>query len=91
MSISGRGSAWLGTGTHASLVEASHFVQILGQGLHIACPGEIPFRLGYISLDQFCKLAQRTAKSRYGDYLMLVIINLRLSAETMRADGHALC
>jgi glucose-1-phosphate thymidylyltransferase len=72
--ILGRGFAWLDTGTHASLVEASHFVQILEQrqGLRIACPEEIALRLGYISLDQFYRLAQRTAKSSYGEYLMSV-------------------
>jgi glucose-1-phosphate thymidylyltransferase len=72
--IMGRGFAWLDTGTHASLVEASHFVQILEQrqGLRIACPEEIALRLGYISLAQFHKLAQRVAKSSYGEYLMAV-------------------
>ena len=72
--IMGRGFAWLDTGTHASLVEASHFVQILEQrqGLRIACPEEIALRLGYISLDQFHKLAQKSAKSSYGEYLLSV-------------------
>jgi len=72
--IIGRGFAWLDTGTHSSLVEASHFVQILEQrqGLRIACPEEIALRLGYISLDAFYKLAQRTAMSSYGEYLMSV-------------------
>jgi len=72
--VLGRGFAWLDTGTHASLVEASHFVQILEQrqGLRIACPEEIALRLGYISLDQFHGLAQLTAKSSYGEYLLSV-------------------
>jgi len=72
--VLGRGFAWLDTGTHASLVEASHFVQILEQrqGLHIACPEEIALRLGYISLDQFHQLAQRCARSSYGEYLLSV-------------------
>jgi glucose-1-phosphate thymidylyltransferase len=76
--IFGRGFAWLDIGTHASLLEASHFVQILEerQGLRIACPEEIALRLGYISLDQFHKLAQRTAKSSYGEYLMSVYRSL---------------
>jgi glucose-1-phosphate thymidylyltransferase len=72
--VLGRGFAWLDTGTHASLVEASHFVQILEQrqGLRIACPEEIALRQGYISLETFEKAAQRTAKSSYGEYLMSV-------------------
>jgi glucose-1-phosphate thymidylyltransferase len=70
----GRGFAWLDTGTHASLVEASHFVQILEQrqGMRVACPEEIALRLGYITLDQFEKLAARCAKSSYGEYLITI-------------------
>jgi glucose-1-phosphate thymidylyltransferase len=72
--VLGRGFAWLDTGTHASLVEASHFVQILEQrqGMRIACPEEIALRLGYITLDHFEKLAARCAKSSYGQYLMSI-------------------
>ena len=74
MQVLGRGFAWLDTGTHASLTEASYFVQILEQrqGLRIACPEEIALRQGYISLDCFLKLAQKSAKSSYGEYLMSV-------------------
>ena len=70
--VLGRGFAWLDTGTHSSLVEASHFVQILEQrqGLRVACPEEIALRLGYITLDHFEKLALRCAKSSYGEYLL---------------------
>jgi glucose-1-phosphate thymidylyltransferase len=76
--ILGRGFAWLDTGTHASLVEASHFVQILEQrqGLRIACPEEIALRLGYISPEHFLKIAQKTAKSSYGEYLLSVYQSL---------------
>jgi glucose-1-phosphate thymidylyltransferase len=72
--VLGRGFAWLDTGTHASLVEASHFVQILEQrqGTRIACPEEIALRLGYITLDHFEALAQRCAKSSYGQYLLSI-------------------
>jgi glucose-1-phosphate thymidylyltransferase len=72
--VLGRGFAWLDTGTHASLVEASHFVQILEQrqGLRIACLEEIALRLGYISRQQFHELAQRNAKSSYGEYLLAI-------------------
>jgi glucose-1-phosphate thymidylyltransferase len=64
----------LDTGTHSSLVEASHFVEILEQrqGLRIACPEEIALRQGYISLQQFFNVAQKCAKSSYGEYLMSV-------------------
>jgi glucose-1-phosphate thymidylyltransferase len=72
--VMGRGFAWLDTGTHASLVEASHFVQVLEQrqGMRIACPEEIALRLGYITLDQFETLAERCSKSSYGQYLMSI-------------------
>jgi glucose-1-phosphate thymidylyltransferase len=72
--VLGRGFAWLDTGTHSSLVEASHFVQILEQrqGLRIACPEEIALRQGYISLQAFEKVAEKTAKSSYGEYLKSV-------------------
>jgi glucose-1-phosphate thymidylyltransferase len=72
--VLGRGFAWLDTGTHASLVEASHFVQILEQrqGLRIACPEEIALRQGYITLSEFDEVARKTAKSSYGEYLMSV-------------------
>lgn len=72
--VLGRGFAWLDTGTHSSLVEASHFVQILEQrqGLRIACPEEIALRQGYISLEQFRQGAEKCAKSSYGEYLMSV-------------------
>lgn len=72
--VMGRGMAWLDTGTHSSLVEASHFVQILEQrqGLRIACPEEIALRNGYISLSAFERLAQKCAKSSYGQYLLSV-------------------
>jgi glucose-1-phosphate thymidylyltransferase len=68
----GRGFAWLDTGTHASLAEASNFVQILEQrqGTRLACPEEIALRLGYITLDHFEELANRYAKSSYGQYLL---------------------
>jgi len=76
--VMGRGFTWLDTGTHASLVDASHYVQILEQrqGLRIACLEEIALRLGYISLDHFYTLAQRCAKSSYGAYLLSVYHSL---------------
>jgi glucose-1-phosphate thymidylyltransferase len=72
--ILGRGFAWLDTGTHASLVEASHFVQILEQrqGLRVACPEEIALRSGFISPEDFVKATEKVAKSSYGEYLASV-------------------
>lgn len=72
--VLGRGFAWLDTGTHEALTEASQFVQILEQrqGLRVSCPEEIALRLGYISLEAFQKLALAAGKSRYGQYLMSV-------------------
>ena len=72
--VLGRGFAWLDTGTHASLADASNYVHILSQrqGHRISCPEEIALRKGYISPEQFLKVAQKTAKSSYGDYLLSV-------------------
>jgi glucose-1-phosphate thymidylyltransferase len=72
--LMGRGYAWLDTGTHASLIEAAHFVQIIEQrqGLRIACPEEIAFRCGYISADQLLAAARAHEKSGYGEYLRAI-------------------
>lgn len=72
--VLGRGFAWLDTGTHEALTEASQFVQILEQrqGLRVSCPEEIALRLGYISPEAFLALASSAGKSRYGQYLMSV-------------------
>ena len=72
--VLGRGFAWLDTGTHESLTEASLFVQILEerQGLRVACPEEIALRQGYINPDEFRRLAEAASKSRYGQYLLSV-------------------
>jgi glucose-1-phosphate thymidylyltransferase len=67
----GRGMAWLDTGTPDALLEAANFVQTMErrQGLKVACPEEIAFRLGYISGDQLKAMANTIAKSAYGRYL----------------------
>ena len=70
----GRGYAWLDTGTHDSLLEASQFVQILEkrQGVKISCIEEIAFRLGYIDKEQLIKLADEMKNNSYGNYLMKI-------------------
>ena len=77
--VLGRGLAWLDTGTHDSLLEASNFIHTIEQrqGLKVACPEEIAYRLGYIDGDQLKALAAEIAKSTYGKYL------LRLLEETV--------
>jgi glucose-1-phosphate thymidylyltransferase len=73
--VMGRGHAWLDTGTHESLIEASLFVQTLEkrQGLKIACPEEIAFRMGYIDAAALEALAAPLFKSGYGQYLLGVL------------------
>lgn len=70
----GRGFAWLDTGTHESLLEASVFIQTIEnrQGLKIAAPEEIAYRMGYINKDQLLQLAEKLKKNRYGQYLQQV-------------------
>ena len=71
----GRGRAWLDTGTPDSLLEASHFIQTIEkrQGLKVACPEEIAYRMKYISADQLTVLAHKLAKTAYGRYLLDII------------------
>jgi len=71
----GRGHAWLDTGTHDSLLEASSFIQTLErrQGLKICCPEEIAYRMGYIDARQLERLAAPLANSGYGAYLLALL------------------
>ncbi len=73
--VMGRGHAWLDTGTHESLIEASQFIQTVErrQGLKIACPEEIAYRMGYIDAQQLRALAEPLEKNNYGKYLIGVL------------------
>jgi len=75
VSMMGRGYAWLDTGTHESLMEASNYIQTIEnrQGLKVACPEEIAYRQGFISADQVAELARPLAKNAYGQYLLDLI------------------
>jgi len=70
--VMGRGYAWLDTGTHESLLAAANFMQVVEQrqGLKIACPEEVAWRMGYINDEQLAQLAAPLAKSGYGHYLL---------------------
>lgn len=73
--ILGRGSAWLDTGTHESLLAASQFIETIEQrqGLKVACPEEIAYRMGYIDAAQVERLAQPLKKNGYGQYLLRML------------------
>jgi len=74
LKIMGRGMAWLDTGTHDSLLEASNFIATIEnrQGLKVACIEEIAFRNGYIDKEQLLKLAEPLKKNHYGQYLIKI-------------------
>jgi glucose-1-phosphate thymidylyltransferase len=80
----GRGFAWLDTGTHDSLSEASTFIEVIEkrQGLKIACLEGIAYRKGWISAERMKELAQPMIKNQYGQYLLQVV-------EEIRATGKA--
>jgi glucose-1-phosphate thymidylyltransferase len=79
--VLGRGTAWLDTGTHESLLQAGLFIQTIEQrqGLKIACPEEIAWRMGYIDGERLQELAHGLAKSSYGEYLVGLAQELRRS------------
>jgi glucose-1-phosphate thymidylyltransferase len=73
--ILSRGTAWLDTGTHDSLLEASNFIATIErrQGLKVSCPEEIAYRLGYIDARQLAELSSQIGKSSYGNYLREIV------------------
>ena len=73
--IMGRGTAWLDTGTHDSLLQAAQFIETIEkrQGLKVNCPEEVAFRMGYISAEQLRELAEPLRKSGYGEYLLSLL------------------
>ena len=81
--ILGRGTAWLDTGTHESLLQAATFVQVVEQrqSLKIACPEEIAWRMGFIDEDRFRRLITPLAKSSYGEYLQGLLQQERWARE----------
>ena len=83
----GRGFAWLDTGTHDSLSEASTFIEVIEkrQGLKVACLEGIAYRKGWISEDKMRQLAQPMIKNQYGQYLLRVIDEL--AAKNKPSDG----
>lgn len=75
VAMMGRGYAWLDTGTHHSLIEASNFIQTIEQrqGLKVSCPEEIAYRKGFIDAEQVKKLAEPLSKNEYGQYLLNMV------------------
>jgi len=75
----GRGFAWLDTGTHESLMEASSFIETIEkrQGLKVACIEEVAYRMGYVDADQVIRLAEPLKKNGYGEYLLQIIADER--------------
>jgi glucose-1-phosphate thymidylyltransferase len=81
VAVLGRGVAWLDTGTHETLLEASQFFETLEkrQGLRIACPEEVAYRMGYIDAAQVERLAEPYKKTGYGRYLLSILQERLLS------------
>ena len=90
--IMGRGFAWLDTGTHDSLLDAAGFIATLQkrQGLMVACPEEIAYRLGWITADAVQKVANQLSKNSYGQYLGKILKELNSSAQPISLSAKKL-
>lgn len=79
VAMMGRGYAWLDTGTHESMIEASNFIQTIEtrQGLKVSCPEEIAYRQGFIDAAQVRLLAAPLIKNAYGQYLMRLVSKVK--------------
>jgi glucose-1-phosphate thymidylyltransferase len=90
--IMGRGMAWLDTGTHESLLEASSFIETIEkrQGLKVACPEEIAFRLGWINEEDVIRMAEPLKKNGYGRYLLRDGQRASTAANGVKVNAHVL-
>jgi glucose-1-phosphate thymidylyltransferase len=88
--VMGRGMAWLDAGTHESLLQSSNFVQTLEQrqGLKIACPEEIAYRMGYVGAEQLARLAEPMKDGDYGRYLLAVLAETREEGLRVMEGGY---
>ncbi len=85
----GRGTAWLDTGTHASLLDAGNFIKVVEdrQGLKLACLEEIAYRMGNITLEQLARLADPLRKNGYGQYLLRIVDEESLRLRQLGGEG----
>src|SRR5437588_12407737 len=88
-----RGMAWLDTGTHEALLEAAHFIETIErrQGLKIACPEEVAYRMGYIDARQLEALARPLEQSSYGEYLRSVLSEPMYRGRSFRPSAPQCC
>ncbi len=88
--VLGRGMAWLDAGTHESLLQSSNFIETLEQrqGLKIACPEEIAYRMGYVDAEQLARLAEPMKNNDYGRYLLGILAETREEGRRVAEGGY---